>query len=115
MLVWTSYQTDTGRIYPFLPVSIAQIGESRTDINLLTLLPINNYREIKTGCSVPGLIPRSIKLYLSDDSSYQLNYPEPFSQALFNSLTTAINVRSFELIGEQIKYSRLIKMLNNGS
>lgn len=70
--------------------------------------------EFDSFCSVPQLIPRSIKLYFADDTIYQINYPRVFSAPLFNWLSSSISIRAFEFIGETIKYSRLIKMLNRG-
>ena len=118
MQVWQSYLTDTGFTYPLLPVSIVLKTEITSDIDILSLLPVatqNLVLDISKPCSVPNLIPRSIKLFLSDDSSYQVNYPLPFNQQLFNSLSASITVRAFELVGENIKYSRLQRMLNRGS
>ena len=118
MQVWQSYLTDTGFTYPLLPVSIVLKSQITSDIDILSLLPVtiqNQVLNINKPCSVPNLIPRSIKLFLSDDSRYELNYPVPFDQQLFNSLSAAIAVRAFELVGENIKYSRLQRMLNRGS
>lgn len=116
--VWSAYFTDTGFTYPFLPVSISLKTDITSDINILSLLPVliqNQVLDINHPCSVPNLTARSIKLFLSDDTSYQLNYPVPFDQQLFNSLSASIRVRAFELVGENIKYSRLQRMLNRGS
>ncbi len=116
--VWQVYQSDLGLTYPMLGINLTNLGEIVTEIDLITLLPttiVEQKIEVKSNCFVPGLTPRLIKLYLSDDSNYQLNYPLPFDQQLFNSLSASIAVRAFELVGETIKQSRLRKMLNRGS
>ncbi len=116
--VWQIYQSDLGLTYPMLTVNIINSGEIVTDIDLFTLLPtavINQKLEVKSSCLVPDLTPRKIRLYLSDDSIYELSYPISFDSQLFNNLSNSINVRAFELIGETIRYSRLRRMLNRGS
>lgn len=116
--VWSIYQSDLGLTYPLLAVNIRNNAEIVTDIDLFSLLPENvenSIIKVKSGCSVPGLIPRKIKLYLSDDSQYELNYPMPFNQELYDDLAASISVRAFEFVGERINQSRLRRMLNRGS
>ena len=116
--VWQVYQSDLGLTYPMLGINLINLGEIVTEIDLITLLPtiiVEQKIEVKSSCFVPGLTPRKIKFYLSDDSIYELSYPITFDQQLFNSLSAAIVVRAFELIGERINQSRLKRMLNRGS
>lgn len=113
--VWRNYITDTNYNYSFVPVNIRQISELNRDVSPLLVLPqndIDNSVEIDSSCNVPGLTYRKIRLFFSDESIYEINYYRPFTQDLFNWLSNSISVRAFELIGEQIRYSRLIKMLN---
>jgi hypothetical protein len=115
--IWSNYVTDTGYNYPFIPVSIKQISEINRDESPLLILPISDKQlaiNLDSACAVPQLTPRKIKLYFSDDSIYEINYPRVFSRDLFNHLSASLSVRAFEFIGETIKYSRLIKMLNRG-
>jgi hypothetical protein len=117
VLVWTNYTTDTGFNYPFIPVSIKQISEISREESPLLALPTTDRElaiELDFSCAIPQLIPRKIKIYFSDDSIYEINYYQVFNQVLYDFLSTRIGVRAFEFIGENIKYSRLIKMLNRG-
>lgn len=115
VLAWSNYITDTNYNYPFVPVNIRQISDlNRDDSPVLVLLPddINNSIDIDITCDVPQLTYRRIRFFFSDESIYEINYYRPFSRALFDYLSSSISVRAFEFIGEQIKYSRLRKMLN---
>lgn len=117
VLTWSNYLTDTGYNYPFIPVNIRQISTINRDNSPLLVLPNNDIlvsTELDTSCDVPQLTYRKIKFFFSDESIYEINYYRPFTRELFNWLSNSISVRAFEFIGEQIKYSRLIKMLNRG-
>lgn len=114
---WLNYQTDTGFNYPFVPLNVFQISDISSEDSPLLLLPIDdvkNATQIDSFCNVPGLTYRKIKLFLSDESVYEINYYKPFSENLFDWLSSSIKVRAFELTGETIKYSRLRKMLDRG-
>ena len=117
VLTWKNYQTDLGYNYPFVPISVRRISQINRDTSPLLVLPANDQLQIQQvdyPCSVPQLTPRKIKLYFSDDSIYELSYYRTFTQDLFDDLSASISVRAFEFIGENIRYSRLIKMLNRG-
>ena len=115
--VWSNYITDTNYNYPFVSVNTTQISNISREESPLLILPDNDIKastEIDTSCNVPQLTYRKIRFFFSDESIYEINYYKPFSQDLFNWLTNSISVRAFEFIGEQIKYSRLRKMLDRG-
>ena len=116
MLVWTQYITDIGRIYPFIPVAIQQISDLYREDSPLLILPETDRDfvvDFNSSCSVKELTPRKITLFFSDDSVYQFNYYRPFDATLFNWLSNSISVRAFEFIGEEIRYSRLRRILKN--
>ena len=113
--VWSNYLTDTNYNYPFVPINIKRIGDISREDSPLLILPNNDFltsADIKTPCNVPQLTYRKIRFFFSDESVYEINYYRPFSANLFDYLSASISVRAFEFIGESIKYSRLIKMLN---
>ena len=97
-------------------MSVRQLNEVSTDIDPISLLPVAdefNTKEVKNSCAVPGLTPRSIIIYGSDDAQFLLTYPRPYSQNLYDHLASQLQIRAFELVGERIKYSRLKRMLGN--
>lgn len=114
--VWTNYLTDLGRAYPMYALSARQVNDISSDIDPLNLLPpaiLNNLLEVKNPCSVGGLTPRYLILYTNDGAQFQLSYPQPFSQNLFDYLTLNLEVTAFEFVGERIKYGRLKRLLEN--
>lgn len=115
MLVWLSYQSDLGRVYPVIGVNLRPLTEIETEADIFNLIGNTNLGDLDNPCEVPDLIYRTIKLYLSDDSIYQVVYPQPFNADLFDRLSTSLSVTAFEFIGEKIKYSRLKRMLNFGA
>lgn len=114
-LVWRSYTSDLGRVYPMLALSTRQINDVSSDINSVELLPIQIQAFLLdvTPCAVDGLTPRFLILWSTDGAQFQLNYPQPFSQNLVDFLTFNLNVTAFEFVGEKLKYGRLRRMLNN--
>lgn len=117
VLVWRDYRTDIGNTYPFLPLSVRQLNQVSTDIeplNLLTVADAQNIIEIDKACSVPGLSSRQIIIFASDDAIFAIDYYRPFNQTLYNQLSSSLQVRAFEFVGEKIKYSRLRRMITGG-
>ena len=116
MLLWRSYRSDIGRVYPFYAVSVRFINDISTTIVPLDLLPptdLNETLEFSNPCGVPGLTPRQLRLVDSNGAEFLLNYWQPFNQTLFDYLTNHLDVAAFEFIGERVKYGRLRKMLEN--
>lgn len=118
MLIWQSYQTDLGRIYPFYPVNLFQVNSEAIEssinpLNLLPSIPLSNLIDFSNPCTVPGLKARQIYLVSSDGAEFRFNYFQPFDQTLYNHLMASLQVTAFQFIGESIKDSRLRKMLNN--
>jgi len=116
MLVWQQYTTDIGRIYPFIPVNIRQLSNIGRDESPLLILPESDRNfafEFNSFCPIKGISFRKIKVFFSDDSVYEFNYYRPFSLDLFHHLSSSISVRAFEFIGEEIRHSRLRRMLDN--
>ena len=116
MLVWRSYLTDLGRAYPMYALSLLQVNDIPTNINPVDLLPpviSANLIDVKYPCGVGLLTPRYLVLYANDGAQFELTYPQPFSQNLFDYLTLNLNVTAFEFVGEKIKHGRLRRMLEN--
>ena len=130
MLVWQNYRTDLGRAYPMFVLSARfrnslpelsanssfQLNDSNSNINPLDLLPesiVVQLIEVEHPCAVEGLTPRYLILWASDGGQFQLNYPQPFSQNLYEFLTLNTNVAAFEFVGERLKYGRLKRLLDN--
>ncbi len=116
MLVWQSYFTDLGRAYPMFALSSYQINGVPSGVNPVDLLPsavTKDLMENKYPCAVKQLTPRSIVLFTSDGGQFRVNYPQPFSIALFDYLTINNQVTAFEFVGEKIKYGRLQRLLDN--
>ena len=90
MLVWQNYLTDLGRAYPMYVLSAQQINDIDTNINPVDLLPpaiLANLIDVQHPCGVDLLTPRYLVLYTIDGAQFKLNYPQPFSQNLFDYLT----------------------------
>ncbi len=114
--VWTNYLTDLGRAYPMYALSARQVNDLSSDIDPLDLLPpaiLNGLLKVKHPCGVGGLTPRYLILYTNDGAQFQVSYPTPFSQNLFDYLTDNLSVAAFEFVGERIKYGRLRRLLEN--
>ena len=114
--VWRSYLTDLSRAYPMYALSARQVNDISSNIDPLSLLPpaiLNNLLNVKNPCGVRGLTPRYLILYTNDGAKFQLSYPTPFNQNLFNYLTFNLQVTAFEFVGEKIKYGRLRRLLEN--
>ena len=115
-LVWLNYQTDLGRSYPMVNLSVGQVNEVDSNINPIDLLPpavISQVRRVRNSCAVADLTSRVLMLWLIDGAQYRLTYPQPFSQNLFDFLTLNTDVQAFEFVGERVKYGRLRRMLDN--
>ena len=115
MLVWRDYKTDLDRVYPMFALSIRQLNDVPSDIDPVSLLPeaiASQLIENKYPCGVEGLTPRYLILWDSNGAQWRLNYPQPFSQNLFDFLTLNLNVAAFEFVGERLKYGRLRRMLD---
>ena len=114
--VWQNYSSDLDRAYPMFALSSRQVNDISTNLNPLDLLPPairNKAIEVKNACAVSLLTPRSLILWTSDGAQFQITYPQPFSQALFDYLTLNTNVSAFEFVGECLKYGRLRRLLDN--
>ena len=114
--VWKSYISDGSRIYPIFGLSVRQLNDVPSDTNPVELLPKsirNQLIEVKYPCGVQGLTPRYLILCASDGGQFQLSYPQPFTQNLYDFLTLNTNVAAFEFVGERLKYGRLKRMLDN--
>lgn len=114
--VWQNYTSDLGRAYPMFALSVTQVNDVDTNLNPINLLPpaIRDRRiEVKNACAVNLLTPRSLILWTSDGAQFQITYPQPFSQALFDYLTLNVNVAAFEFVGERLRYGRLRRLLDN--
>lgn len=115
VFVWLSYRSDLSRAYPMFALSSRQINDVPTDIDPISLLPpaiANNAIKVKNPCAVDLLIPRYLILWTSDGAQFQLTYPQPFSQNLYDYLTLNVNVSAFEFVGERLKYGRLRRLLD---
>ncbi len=115
MLVWRGYQTDLGRVYPMFALSRSQLNEVSSDIDPVTLIPEsiqNKLLENKYPCGVEGLTPRYLILWDTNGAQFKLNYPQPFSQNLFDFLTLNTDVAAFEFVGERLKYGRLKRLFD---
>lgn len=117
--LWQQYRTDTGAIFPFVPLGIVQLneGEIVSNFSPLSALPpddLNGIVELETACNVPDMTYRQIILYASDGGQFRINYYLPFSDTLFARLSGIIALQAFELIGERIRYSRLKRIINRG-
>ena len=115
VLVWQIYYSDLGRAYPMYALSVQQISEIESQINVLNVIPdsiIVKAIEVKYSCNVPQLTSRKLILWLADGGQYSLNYPEPFDDNLAEHLTANTSVQAWEFVGEKIKYGRLRRMLN---
>ena len=116
MLVWQNYKTDLGRAYPMFALDGKVVGDKPTNIDPINLLPKSISLElidVEYPCAVDGLTPRFLILWTIDGGQFQLNYPQPFSQNLFEFLTLNTDVAAFEFVGERLKYGRLKRMLDN--
>ncbi len=114
--VWLSYLTDLGRAYPMYALSAKQVNDISSDIDPLDLLPpaiLDGLLNVKHPCGVGGLTPRYLILFTNDGAQFQLSYPQPFSQNLFDYLTLNLEVAAFEFVGERIRYGRLRRLLEN--
>ncbi|MEM7762094.1 MAG: hypothetical protein AAF298_28855 [Cyanobacteria bacterium P01_A01_bin.40] len=116
VLVWSSYQTDLGRAYPFFALSTQQVNEISTNFAPLDLLPpaiLDNLIEIRNPCAVGGLTPRYLSLFASDGAQFRITYPIPFDDSLAQFLTSNLNIAAWEFVGERLRYGRLRKLLDN--
>ena len=116
-LFWESYYSDLGIVYPFISVKIKQLSDIHRQESVLDILPIEDKKQLITlhnSISIPGLEQRKIKILFSDDTYYKFNYYKPFDSGLYQWLTSSIQVRGLEFIGEKIKYNRLKNMLRRG-
>lgn len=114
VLVWQIYYSDLGRAYPIYALSVQQISEAESQVNVLNVIPdsiIVKAIEVKYPCNVPQLTPRKLILWLSDGTQYSLSYPEPFTNELAEHLTANPIVQAWQFVGEKIKYGRLARML----
>lgn len=119
ILVWRDYRSDTGAIYPFLPLAMGQrnaneIASTFDPKSTLSESDRENILVVDRGCSVPLLQPRQIILYASDGGQFYLDYYRSFTNTLFDNLSRNTEIQAFEFIGERIKHSRLIRMLDRG-
>ena len=115
MLVWQSYKTDLNRSYPMLAVEMEQLNEVPSELNAIDLLPseiASQLIENQYPCAVDGLTPRYLILWDSNGAQFQMSYPQPFSQNLFDFLTLNTDVAAFEFVGERLKYGRLKRLLD---
>ncbi len=114
--VWSSYLTDMGRAYPLFALSMTQENEISTTFNPLDFLSDsdkNQIIEVNNPCFVKGFTPRKIRIYAVDGARFLINYYQPFNQVLVDYLVSHLSISAYELIGEQIKYGRLKRMLDN--
>ena len=115
MLIWQGYRTDLGRVYPMFALSSSQLNDVSSNIDPISLLPnaiVSELIENKYPCAVDGLTPRYLILWDSNGAQFQLSYPQPFSQNLFDFLTLNTDVAAFEFVGERLKYGRLKRLLD---
>ena len=115
MLVWQGYRTDLDRTYPMFALSLSQLNNVSSNIDPVSLLPqaiASQLIENKYPCGVEGLTPRYLILWDSNGAQWRLNYPQPFSQNLFDFLTLNTSVAAFEFVGERLKYGRLKRLLD---
>lgn len=116
MLVWRGYKTDLDRVYPMFALSSVQLNDVLSNIDPVSLLPeaiASQLIENKHPCGVDGLTPRYLIFWDKNGASFKLNYPQPFSQNLFDFLTLNTDVAAFEFVGERLKYGRLKRLLDN--
>lgn len=116
VLVWSSYQTDIGRVYPMYALSVFQVNDVNSNVNPIDLLPPTIQAlliEVKYPCGVSLLTPRRLSIWASDGGQFEVNYPVPFNEALANFLTANTQIQAWEFIGERIRYGRLRRMLEN--
>lgn len=116
VLVWRSYRSDQGRVYPMYALSLQQINDVPSTVNAMDLLPTAIATEligVQHPCAVSGLTARKIALFTSDGARFLINYPFPFSQNLADYLTATTAVTAWEFIGERVVYGRLRKILDN--
>ena len=116
MLVYQSYTSDLGRIYPVYLVAITTTNGVSTQFSPLELLKPEVREKITeriSSCVVPGLTARKLALVAVDGARFELNYPVPFDEDLAEYLTGNLQIQAWEFIGERIKYSRLRRMLDN--
>lgn len=116
VLVWQNYSSDLDRAYPMFALSSRQVNDVPTNLNSIDLLPPairNRAIEVKNACAVSLLTPRTLILWASDGAQFEITYPQPFSQALYDFLTLNSNVAAFEFVGERLRYGRLRRLLDN--
>jgi hypothetical protein len=97
-------------------LSIIQTNDVTTNINPVDLLPIyvtSSLIEIGSPCTVFGLTPRKLALWLSDGAQFLISYPQPWTTQLAQDLTNTVEIVAWEFIGERLKYGRLRKILDN--
>ena len=98
-------------------LSVRQINtEVAGTVDPVTLLPpaiVSLVIDVERACAVGQLTPRTLVLWASDGGQYQVSYPQPFSQNLFDYLTLNTNVQAFEFIGERLRYGRLRRLLDS--
>lgn len=115
MLVWQGYRTDLDKAYPMFALSLNRLNDVPSNIDPISLLPeaiASGLIENKYPCSVNGLTPRYLIIWDSLGAQFQLSYPQPFSQNLFDFLTLNTDVAAFEFVGERLKYGRLKRLLD---
>jgi hypothetical protein len=116
MLALLNYQSDLGRNYTLIALGLTQKSELSSDkstSDLLALMGISSYIELKSGvCAVSGLTPRKIRVFLADNSVYEVNYPIQFDAALITHLDSESDISGYQLIGERIKHYRVQKTIS---
>jgi hypothetical protein len=116
-LSWQNYYSDLGVVYPFVSVRIKQLSDIYRQEPVLDILPTSDRQQLITlnnSLSIPGLEQRKIKILFSDDTYYEFNYYKPFDSSLYQWLTSSIQIRGLEFIGEKIKHNRLTNILRRG-
>ncbi|MGL5075745.1 MAG: hypothetical protein ACRDBG_07870 [Waterburya sp.] len=115
VLVLTSYSTDIGKKYAFLPISLSFRDNNNepvtTDISFVDFLPDSYhllYQSSQFSCQESLLIPRKVKVYLNNPSiNITFPFPVVFNLDLFTYLANDSRVKAFEFIGETVKHSKL--------
>lgn len=116
VLVWRSYRTDLGRVYPLYPFAVGQANDTVSDIDPLTFLPSTvtaDLVEQNNSCPVAGLAARILSIWDKNGANWRINYPVPFNENLANALTTNLDIQAWEFIGERVTWGRLKRMLGN--
>ena len=96
-------------------LSSRQVNDVDTNLNPIDLLPLairNKTIEVRNACAVSLLTPRNLILWTSDGAQFEITYPQPFSQALYDFLTLNTDVAAFEFVGERLRYGRLRRLLD---